>query len=224
GGLVFCLRCGEGQRDRCLDEIEGTALGGGRLADFLEAGAADGDGSAGQGGEVVQEPAEAVQDLAVGAGAGGGLGVGVRGAPGGGDRAGLGGGLLVGVCQRGQRCAQVPGEVGGEHADQHVRADPVLEPVVDRPQVQVVGLHDPEVPFDVLEVLVGGDGAGGIECAGGQRGADDVDAVERGLGVDGGLVPPPGQGIAGDVEGEVLGHLVLVDHASGPHADLVLTG
>jgi hypothetical protein len=45
-----------------------------------------------------------------------------------------------------------------------------------------------------------------------------------GLGVDGGLVAVPGQPVAGDVEGEVLGHLVLVDHPPGPQADLVLPG
>ena len=36
------------------------------------------------------------------------------------------GGLLVGVGERGEGLAQVPGEVGGEHADQDMGADPVL--------------------------------------------------------------------------------------------------
>jgi hypothetical protein len=42
---------------------------------------------------------------------------------------------------------QVPGEVGGEHADQDVAADPVLEPVMDGAQVQVIGFQRPEVAF-----------------------------------------------------------------------------
>jgi len=41
----------------------------------------------------------------------------------------------------------VPGEVGGEHADQHVPFDALFEPVEDRPQVEVVGLDVPEVPL-----------------------------------------------------------------------------
>jgi uncharacterized membrane protein YeaQ/YmgE (transglycosylase-associated protein family) len=64
-----------------------------------------------------------------------GLGGGVGGAPGGRDRASLLRGLLVGVSERGEGLAQVPGEVSSEHADQHVAADPVLQPVVDGPQV-----------------------------------------------------------------------------------------
>ena len=70
--------------------------------------------------------------------------------------------MLVGEGELGEGGAQVPGEVAGEHADQHVAADPVGEVVVDGPQVQVVGLGDAEVPLDVLEVLVGGDRAGGV--------------------------------------------------------------
>ena len=76
---------------------------------------------------------------------------------GGGDRVGGGGDVLVGEGELGEGLAQVPGEVAGEHADQHVAADPLGEVVVDRPQVQVVGLGDAEVPLDVLEVFVGGD-------------------------------------------------------------------
>ncbi|HEX2745722.1 MAG TPA: hypothetical protein VHN16_15145 [Streptosporangiaceae bacterium] len=49
----------------------------------------------------------------------------------------------------------MPGQVAGEHADQHVAADPVLEPVVDRAQVQVLGLDVPEVALQVREVLIG---------------------------------------------------------------------
>ena len=58
----------------------------------------------------------------------------------------------------------MPDQVGGEHADQHVGADAVVEAVVDRAQVQVVDLDGAEVAFDVGEVLVGGDHAGGVEA------------------------------------------------------------
>ena len=52
----------------------------------------------------------------------------------------------------------MPGEVGGEHADQHVALDAFFEAVEDGAQVEVVGLDVAEVALDVLEVLVGGDG------------------------------------------------------------------
>jgi hypothetical protein len=41
----------------------------------------------------------------------------------------------------------VPGEVAGEHADQHVRPDAFFQPVEHWPQVQVVGFDVPEVPL-----------------------------------------------------------------------------
>src|SRR5207302_5948820 len=94
---------------------------------------------------------------------------------------------------------------------QHVAADPVGEPVPDRPQVQVV-LAGAEVLLDVGEVLVGLDGGGGGQLAGGDGGADDVDAVEGGLGVDAVLVTPPGEGSFADAGDEVLGGFALVDH------------
>jgi hypothetical protein len=43
----------------------------------------------------------------------------------------------------------VPDEVAGEHADEHVGADPVVEAVVDRAQLEVVGLEVAEVAFHV---------------------------------------------------------------------------
>lgn len=48
----------------------------------------------------------------------------------------------------------MPGEVGGEHVDQHVAADPVAQPVVDGAEVQIIGLEGAEVTFDAAEVLV----------------------------------------------------------------------
>ena len=91
------------------------------------------------------------------------------------------------------------------------RLDAFFEAVEDGAQVQVVGLDVPEVALDVFEVLVGGDGAGGVEVGGGDGGADDVDPVEPGLGVDLRLLPLDGEAVVGDGDVEVLGHLVLAD-------------
>ena len=99
--------------------------------------------------------------------------------------------------------------------------DAVVEPVPDGPQVQVVSFDVPEVAFEVSQVLVGGDRAGGAEGVLGDGGADDVDPVGGCFGVDGGLVALPGQLPWGDVEGEVLGDLALVDDLPGGDADLV---
>ena len=41
----------------------------------------------------------------------------------------------------------MPGEVGGEHADQHVGLDAFFEAVEDRAQVEIVGFDVPEVAF-----------------------------------------------------------------------------
>ena len=90
----------------------------------------------------------------------GGFGASAGGAAGRGDRVAAFGRLLVGEGQGCPGVAQVPGEAGGEHADQHVPADPVFEPVVDRPQVQVISFEGPEIAFLPREVLVGGDRGG----------------------------------------------------------------
>src|ERR1017187_10816386 len=107
-----------------------------------------------------------------------------------GDRVGGGGDVLVGEGELGECLAQVPGEVGGEHADQHVAADVSFEVVAGGPQAGVVGLGDAEVPPGVFEVLAGGDGTGGIEGLGIDAGADHVYPVVGGLGGDLLLVAP----------------------------------
>ncbi len=65
-----------------------------------------------------------------------------------GDGVGGVGPVLVGEGQWLPGLAQVPDEVGGEHADEHVRPHPGLGVVVDRPQVQVDAFQGAEVPFD----------------------------------------------------------------------------
>ena len=87
---------------------------------------------AGEGGQVVEQAAEAAERVAVGVVFAGGLGVGVGGALGGGDGVVALGWVFVGEGQRRPGLAQVPDEVAGEHADQHVGVDAVVEAVVDR--------------------------------------------------------------------------------------------
>jgi hypothetical protein len=88
--------------------------------------------------------------------------------------------------------------------------DAFFELVVDRPQVQVVGFDVPEVSFDVFEVLVGAHHAGGVQLAGGHGGAQHVEAVQGGFGVDLVLLAGYGQAGIGDGHVEVLGGLVFL--------------
>ena len=64
------------------------------------------------------------------------------GSAGGDYRVFAGGLVVVGEGKLAQCLAQVPGEIGGEHADQHVAADPVFQIVVDGTQVDVFGFID----------------------------------------------------------------------------------
>src|SRR5216683_742370 len=116
--------------------------------------------------------------------------------------------VLVGSVSIGT-VAQVPGEVAGEHADQHVGFDALFEAVVDGPQVQVVGLEVAEVPLDVFEVLVSGDHAGTVQVACRDGGAQHVEPVQGGLGVDLVLLAGQGEAVIGDGDLEVLAGLVL---------------
>jgi hypothetical protein len=75
----------------------------------------------------------------------------------------------------------VPFDVEGEHAEEHVRADAVLEAVVDRADLKLGALEDAEVALDLFELLVGADDVGGVQAFGGDAGAQDVDAIQRGF-------------------------------------------
>ena len=62
-----------------------------------------------------------------------------------------------------------------------------------------------------------------LPCVGGlrrQAGADDIDAVGRRLGGNLGGLACKAEGGIGDVEIEVLGHLMLVDHLADRECDL----
>lgn len=90
------------------------------------------------------------------------------------DGVGRFGAVFVG---KGQRCpgfAEVPGQVGGEHADEHVGPYPVFGVVVDRAQLQIDRFDRAEVAFDVGQELVGRHDLAGVHpgCV------DDVDPVQ----------------------------------------------
>ena len=71
-------------------------------------------------------------------------------------------------------------------------------------------------PSTVFEVLVGGDHGGSVQVAGRDRGAEHVEAVQGGFGVDLVLAAGRGQAGVGDSEVEVLGGLVGIDRFPGP--------
>jgi hypothetical protein len=101
GRVVFWLR--QGERDRDAEKLEGLPLGAGRLGEHRDdIGAGVLDLVAGQGGQVLQQGAEAAVGLPGRVVLVGGLGLGGRGAAGRGDRVVLLGRVVVGVGQRAQ--------------------------------------------------------------------------------------------------------------------------
>ena len=99
------------------------------------------------------------------------------------------------------RCARAPGR----------------RSVVDRTHLQVDGLERAERPLDVGQRLVVAHARRARPSAFAATGADDVDAVERGLGGDlsvrSDLIL---EGGVADAQLEVLGDLVLVEHLARP--------
>ena len=57
--------------------------------------------------------------------------------------------VLVCKGERRECCVQVPGEVGGEQADQQVRLYPAVQVVPDRADIKVVDLDGLEVPLRI---------------------------------------------------------------------------
>ena len=111
---------------------------------------------------------------------------------------GLGGWLVVVGEQHGRQAGlHVPGDVVGEHPQEHVRADPGLGAVPDGPDVQV-GVEGAEGALDVGEGLVGGDDFVAVQPGGWHAGAQHVDAVQGGFGGDGAGVTGVAEVIVGD--------------------------
>ena len=84
---------------------------------------------------MVEQAAEAAHRVAPGSCLRGGFGVGGGGTCGACDGVVPLGWVFVGECHWCPGFAQVPDEVAGEHADEHVGLDAVLEAVVDGTQV-----------------------------------------------------------------------------------------
>ena len=118
--------------------------------------------------------------------------------------------------------AHVPFEIVGEHAQQHVGAHAVGAAMMDGPDFEIDGLEAAEGALDAGEVFIGPDGRGGVERFGLEVGAQDIDAVEHGFGVDLFGLARERQIVVGDGDGEVLGHLVVIDHGADRECDLVL--
>ena len=118
-----------------------------------------------------------------------------------------------------QAAAHVPFEIVGKHAEQHMRAHPWCGPMVYRAEFQIDGFHRTEGTLDNGEALVGSHGRSGIGLRGRQIGAHHVNAVECGLGGDGGLVPVEAERVVGDGDVEVFGHLALAEYGAECLAD-----
>ena len=126
---------------------------------------------------------------------------------------------------RKQQCTpgfpHVPLDIVGQHAEQDVRTDSRLQPMVDGADMQIERFHGAERPFDFGKSLVAAHRLGRVHLLLGHAGADDVDAIERGFGGDRGDVAGELQIVVGDGELEVLGDLAPAKHGSDGQADPV---
>src|SRR6476660_2747842 len=177
-----------------------------------------------EGGQVGEQAGEAVHRGVLGGAFTGGFGQRFIGALSCGDGVGAFGGsggfVVVDEQDWGQGGFHVPDQVVGQHAQEHVGADPVGQPVPDGPDVEF-GVEGAEEPLDVFESLVAQHHIVGGQGLFGQAGAQHVDAVEGSLGGDRLAVAGEGEGFVGDLEGEVFGHLVVIDHLAHPQRDVV---
>src|SRR5882672_1292453 len=179
-GCLLGTREAEEVAGLLLDEARPCGQGKGLLG-----GDGGNEGVSGEGGEVVEKGSEAVDREAVLGSAGGLLGDGGGGALGFGDDAGALrlGGILVGVVVEHMRqaLAHMPFQVVGEHADKHVGAHAIGQPVIDRPDLEIDGLDAAEGALHQAKGFVAAHRGGVVESGGGQAGTHDVEAVERRL-------------------------------------------
>ena len=91
----------------------------------------------------------------------------------------------------------MPFEMIGEHAEQHVGAHTRRGPVVHRAQLQIDGFIDRKAARRRRGSCTP-HGGSGIGLRRRQIGAHHVDAIERGFGGDGGLVPGEAERVIGD--------------------------
>ena len=98
-------------------------------------------------------------------------------------------------------------------------ADALREPMVDRAHLKVDGLHRAKRPLDVAERFVASHRLGAAHLLLHETGPYDIDPVECGLGGDHLIAQRKLEAVIFDGELEVLGDLVLVDHAADPDTD-----
>jgi len=89
--------------------------------------------------------------------------------------------------------------------------------VIDRPDLEIDRLDAAEGALH--EGFVATHRGGVVESGGGQAGTDDVEAVEGRLSGDFVGLAGDGEAGVGNIEGEVLGHFVLVEHGADLQAD-----
>src|SRR5437660_796130 len=91
----------------------------------------------------------------------------------------------------------------------------------DGTDVEVDGLEAAEGALDSGETLVGAHRIGGIESIGWNAGMQHVEAVERGLCGDRGVIAREAQRVVGDANMEVLANLATTQQGADRQADLV---
>src|SRR5258707_7284725 len=115
----------------------------------------------------------------------------------------------------------MPFEIIGGHAQYPVGAHARADPVVDRTNVEVCGLEAAKGPLDTGEALVSAHRISGVDSLGWHVGAQHVEAVERGLFGNRGVIAREAQLVVGDGEVEVLADLAAADNLANGKADLV---
>ena len=140
-----------------------------------------GHGVASEGGQFSEQGLEAVDRQAVSCALCSGLAVSglgtLRGCDDGGSRGRSLGALVIIEQDRSQRLAHVPFEIVGEHAQQHVGADPIGQAVVDRSDLEIDRLDGPEGAFGLAQTLVDPHDIAGRERCLVEIGADDIEAI-----------------------------------------------
>ena len=177
----------------------------------------------GQGGEVRQQGLETVDGESFGSGLGVGLGFGAVRDPGRLDRRGSFGPRLLAVVvleqQGSQSLPQVPFDIIAEHAQEQVGSDPVGVIDIHRPHLEPGSLERAEGPLDPGQALVGLDDLTGAHRVSIEAGADDVEAIQAGLGRDFFPVARPTESVVGDGDIEVFLDLAAVGLTTDPSVD-----
>ena len=117
----------------------------------------------------------------------------------------------------------MPFYVISEHAEEHVCPYALGSTVMDRPDMQAHRLHGAESPFNVGKAFVGIDRIVGRELVLRHVGTHGVQTVTGRFSGNGVGLAAAGETNVRDFKGEMLGHLVTIDHPSNPYADLCLT-